>query len=202
MIKINLLSPVDKLNIKWEKINRLVIYNYAIIISIQVFFVFVLLITIAYMDIENKKLGRQLGNMQLGSETREINSIKKEVIKYNNQLDDLFGIQKRQLYWTKILDDFSQIVSSGIKINNISIEPESAEILKKNKTGKISSQNNTGNFKVVITGVSKTMGDLLNFENNLKNSEIFINFNIDPKNYDGENFRYALSIKRENVVLN
>ena len=202
MIKINLLSPVDKLNIKWEKINRSVTYNYAVIILIQVFFVFILLVTAAYLNIENKKLGRQLDNMQLGSEAKEIDSTKKEIIRHNNQLDDLLGIQDRQLYWTKFFDDFSQIVSSGIKINNISIEPESVKILKKNKTEKTSSQNNTGNFKVVITGASKTMDDLLNFENNLKNSEIFINFNIDPKNYDGENFRYALLIKRENVILN
>jgi Tfp pilus assembly protein PilN len=202
MIKINLLSPVDKLNIKWEKINRLAVYNYAIVILIQVFFVFILLVAAGYLNIENKKLDKQLDNMQLRSEVKEINSIKKKIIKYNNQSDALLGIQEKQLYWTKILDNFSQIVSPGIRINNISIEPESGGILEKNKTKKTSSQDNTGNFKVVIIGVSKTMEDLLNFENNLKNSEIFINFNIDPKNYDGENFRYALSVKREDVISN
>lgn len=202
MIKINLLSSADKLNIRWEKINHSVILNYAVIILIQVFFVFILLAVAGYLNIENKKLDKQLDNMQLGSEVKEINLIKKEVIKYNNQLDALFGIQERQFHWVKILDDFSQIVSSGIKINNISIEPESGGILKKNKTEKTSSQNNTGSFKVVITGVSKTMEDLLTFENSLKNSEVFINFNIDPKNYDGENFRYALSVKGEDVISN
>ena len=202
MIKINLLSSADKLNIRWEKINHSVISNYAVIILIQVFFVFILLAVAGYLNIENKKLDKQLDNMQLGSEVKEINLIKKEVIKYNNQLDALFGIQERQFHWVKILDDFSQIVSSGIKINNISIESESGGILEKNKTEKTSSQNNTGSFKVVITGVSKTMEDLLTFENSLKNSEIFINFNIDPKNYDGENFRYALSVKREDVISN
>jgi hypothetical protein len=74
--------------------------------------------------------------------------------------------------------------------------------LKKNKIEKTLPQNNVGNFKVVITGTSKTLEDLLVFENNLKNSEIFIDFNIDPKNYDGENFRYALSIKREDIISN
>ncbi|MCK4891213.1 MAG: hypothetical protein KAS78_00960, partial [Candidatus Pacebacteria bacterium] len=164
-----------------------------------VFFVFILLVAAGYLNVENKKLDKQLDNMQLGSEVKEINFIKRETIKYNDQLDTLLGIQERQFYWTKILDDFSQIVSPGIKINNISIDPESGATLEKNKT---SSQSNTGNFKVVITGVSKTMEDLLNFENSLKNSEIFINFNIDPKNYDGENFRYVLSVKSEDVILN
>ncbi|MCK5084988.1 MAG: hypothetical protein KAQ64_05035 [Candidatus Pacebacteria bacterium] len=202
MMKINLLSPVDKLNIKWEKIGRLTVYNYAIIIAIEVIFVFILLITVGYLSIENKKLDKQLDSMQLGSEVKEINSIKKEAMKYNNQLDSLFEIQEKQLYWTKILDDFSQIVSPGIKINNITIELESSGISEKNKTKNISSQDNVGNFKVVITGDSKAMEDLLAFENNLKNSETFFNFNINPKNYDGENFRYALSVKREDVISN
>lgn len=202
MIKINLLSPADKSNIRWEKINHSVISNYSVIIVIQVFFVFILLITAGYLNIENKKLDKQMDNMQLGSEVKEINIIKKEVIKYNNRLNALLEIQEEQFCWTKILDNFSQIVSPGIKINNISIEPESGGILEKNKTKKTSSQDIAGNFKVVITGVSKTIEDLLSFENNLKNSEIFINFNIEPKNYDGANFRYVLSVRKEDVISN
>ena len=101
MIRINLLSPTDKLNIKWEKINRLATYNYAIIIVMQVFFVFILLVTVGYLNIEEKKLNAQLGNMQSGSEVREINLIKGEAIKYNNQLSDILEVQEKQFYWVK-----------------------------------------------------------------------------------------------------
>ena len=144
----------------------------------------------------------ELDNMQLRSEAREINSIKRELIKHNSQLDSIFKIQENQFQWTKTLEKFSFLVPSEIRIDNISIGPEIGGALPKNKAGNTLAQNNTENFKVVIVGISKTMENLLNFENNLKDSEIFIDFNIDPKNYDGENFRYVLSIQKKNIVSN
>ncbi|MEA2097928.1 MAG: hypothetical protein U9P70_02540 [Patescibacteria group bacterium] len=202
MIRINLLSPVDKLNIKWEKTNRLATHNYAIIIVIQVFFVFILLSAVGYLSVEEKKLNMQLDNMQSGSEVKEINIIKKEVIKYNNQLGDISEAQGKQFYWVEILDSFSKIVPYGISINSVSIDPKSNNVAAKYKKEKTSPQNNTEDFKVIITGVSKTMEDLLIFENGLRNSEILVDFNIDPKNYDDENFSYVLSIKKESVLSN
>ena len=202
MIRINLLSPVDKLNIKWEKINRLATYNYAIIIIVQVFFVFILLATVGYLDIEEKKLNMQLDNMQLGSEVKEINFIKKEIVKYNGQLNNILEVQENQFYWVKIFDNFSRTVPYGININSVSINSKSNNVVVKNKMKKISSQNNTEDFIVTITGVSETTEDLLIFENSLKNSEVLVNFNIDPKNYDGENFRHVLLIKKESVLSN
>ena len=160
MIRINLLSPVDKLNIKWEKINRLATYNYVIFIIVQVFFVFILLATVGYLDIEEKKLNMQLDNMQLGSEVKEINFIKKEIVKYNGQLNNILEVQENQFYWVKIFDNFSRTVPYGININSVSINSKSNNIVVKNKMKKISSQNNTEDFIVTITGVSETTEDL------------------------------------------
>ena len=202
MIRINLLSPGDKSNIKWEKTNRLATCNFAIAMAVQVFFVFILLATIGYLGVEEKKLNTQLGNMQLGSEVREINLIKGEVVKYNSQLNDILEVQEKQFYWVKILDDFSKTVPYGISINNISIDSESSNVMVKDKAKRMSPQNSPKDFKVIITGVSETTEDLLNFEYNLKNFDIFVDFNIDPKNYDGESFKYVLSIKKESVLLN
>jgi len=202
MIRINLLSPVDKSNIKWEKTNRLATYNYAIIIGVQVIFVFVLLVTVGYLNMENKKLGIQLSDMQLGSEVKEINLIKEEVVKYNGQLNNILEVQENQFYWVKILDDFGQIVPRGVMVNNISIDSENSNTSKEDRMKGTLSLDDVKNFKVIITGISETTEDLLNFENNLKNSEVFTDFNIDPKNYDGENFRYALSIRKESIVSN
>lgn len=202
MIRINLLSPVDKLNIKWEKTNRLATYNYAIIIVVQVFFVFILLATVGYLSVEERKLNTQLDNMQSGSEVKEINIIKGEVIKYNNQLNNILEVQENQFYWVEILDNFSRTVPYGISIDSVSIDSKSSNVVVRDKTKKTPSQNNTEDFKVIIIGVSETMEDLLIFEDGLKNSEVLVDFNIDPKNYDGENFSYVLSIKRESVLSN
>lgn len=202
MIKINLLSPADKLDIKLEKAYCLIKSNLAVLILIQVFFVLIFLVVVGYLSSENKNLDKQLEYMELGQETIEINSIEKESAKQNNQLKAFFQIQKDQYYWTKIFENFNKTVFSGIRISSISIEPEtSGSVSSKKVSGVVSDKAEVENFEVTIIGVSRTMEDFLNFENDLKNSEIFSDFNIDPKNYDDENFKYVLSIKKEDIVL-
>jgi Tfp pilus assembly protein PilN len=202
MIKINLLSPADKLNIKLEKTYCLIKNNLAVLISIQVFFVVIFLAAAIYLNSENKNLDKQLEYMELGQETKEISAIEKELARQNNQLKAFSQIQKNQYYWTKIFENLNKTVFSGIRISSISIEPEISEAVVDKKTkGAVPEKTEAGNFKLTIIGVSKTMEDLLIFENYLKNSEIFSGFSIDPKNYDDENFKYILSIKKENIVL-
>ncbi len=193
MIKINLLSPADKLDIKLEKTHRLIKNNFAVLISIQVFFVLIFLAAAGYLSSENKNLGKQLEYMELGQETKEINSIEEESAKQNNLIKAFLQIQKDQYHWTKIFENFNKTVFSGIRISGIGVEPETGAAA--------SGAAAAGNFKVTIIGISTTMKDLLNFENDLKNSKIFLDFSIDPKNYDDENFKYILSIKKENIVL-
>ncbi len=193
MIKINLLSPADKLDIKLEKAYCLIKNNLAVLISIQVFFVLIFLAMAGYLSSENKNLDKQLEYMELGQETKEINSIEKELAKQNNRLKAFSQIQKDQYYWTKIFENFNKTGFPGIRISSIGIEPET--------DGAVSGKTAVENFKVTIIGISMTMKNLLNFENDLKNSEIFSGFSIDPKNYDDENFKYVLSIKKEDIIL-
>jgi len=202
MIKINLLSPADKLDIKLEKAYCLIKNNLAVLISIQVFFVLIFLAVAGYLSFENKNMDKQLEYMELGQETKEINSIEMELAEQNSQLKAFSQIQKDQYYWTKIFENFNKTVFSGIRISSISAEPEiSGSILGKKASGAVPGKVEVKNFKVTIVGVSRTMKDLLNFENDLKNSEIFSGFSIDPMNYDDENFKYILSIKKEDIVL-
>jgi Tfp pilus assembly protein PilN len=201
MIKINLLSPADKSRIKLEKAYCLTKNNLAILISIQVFFVLIFLAVAAYLNSENKNLDKQLEYMELGQETKEINSIEEKLTKQNNQLKAFLQIQKNQYYWTKIFENFNKTVFSGIRISSINIEPEtSSNVLGKKSKEAASSKTEAGNFTIIITGVSRKMEDLLSFEKDLKNSEIFSGFNIDPKNYDDENFKFVLSIKKEKLI--
>lgn len=202
MIKINLLSPADKLDIKLEKAYCLIKNNLAVLISIQVFFVLIFLAMAGYLSSENKNLDKQLEHMELGQETKEISSIEKELAKQNNQLKAFSQIQKDQYYWTKIFENFNKTVFSGIRISSISVEPETSDSIPgKKASGAVPGKAEVKNFKVTIVGVSRTMEDLLNFENDLKYSEIFSGFSIDPKNYDDENFKYILSIKKEDIIL-
>lgn len=198
MIKINLLSPADKTSAKWEKINNSIIFNFLILIIGQFILVFMFLISIKYLDIENNNLNKQLENMQVQSEIREVEEIKTSIREYDRQLKTILELQEDRSIFTGVLEDFSKIISVGVKINSIDIKPKVSETVNKTKRGsnEIKDTSKTGKFDFNITGTVKDRESLLKFENNLRNSEVFIDLIIDLSNYDNENndFRYSMTI--------
>ena len=198
MIKINLLSPADKTSAKWEKINNSIIFNFLILIIGQFVLVFMFLISIKYLDIENNDLNKQLENMQVQSEIREVEEIKTSIREYDKQLKTILELQEDRSIFTGVLEDFSKIIFVGVKINSIDIKPKISETVNKTKRGsnEIKDTSKTGKFDFNITGTVKDRESLLKFENNLRNSEVFIDLIIDLSNYDNENndFRYSMTI--------
>ncbi len=198
MIKINLLSPADKTSAKWEKINNSIIFNFLILIIGQFVLVFMFLISIKYLDIENNDLNKQLENMQVQSEIREVEEIKTGIREYNKQLKTILELQEDRSIFTGVLEDFSKIIFVGVKINSIDIKPKISETVNKTKRGsnEIKDTSKMGKFDFNITGTVKDRESLLKFENSLRNSEVFIDLIIDLSNYDNKNndFRYSMTI--------
>ncbi|MCK5085574.1 hypothetical protein KAK05_02585 [Candidatus Parcubacteria bacterium] len=198
MIKINLLSPADKTSAKWEKINSSIIFNFLILIIGQFVLVFMFLISIKYLDVENNDLNKQLENMQVQSEIREVEEIKTSIREYDKQLKTILELQEDRSIFTGVLEDFSKIIFVGVKINSIDIKPKISETVNKTKRGsnEIKDTSKIGKFDFNITGTVKDRESLLKFENNLRNSEVFIDLIIDLSNYDNENndFRYSMTI--------
>lgn len=197
MITINSLSPADKLNVKWERTNRLMVSNYVLIIIIQLFFVSIFLLAIGYLKIEDEKINKILTEAQLDPEIKEINSIKRETGEADKKLNSLLELQKKQFHWTETINIFNEIIPEGIKINDINIEPQLAVPSSKNKT---SPKAEEGVFSFKISGSYKTIDNLLEFENNISNSENFIDFKIDPKNYNRDNFNYSFLIRMKTIL--
>jgi Tfp pilus assembly protein PilN len=197
MIKINLLSPLDKLSARWEKINHLIISNFTILIIGQLILLLVFLISIKYFNIESGNLDKQIENIQVRAEVKEVEEIKASVNEYENQLESVLNLQENHYVFTGILEDFSKIIPAGVKINNIDIKPKSNKVSRKVK-GSSNKENvdTKGKLDFNITGVVKSRENLLKFEDNLRNSEVFSDLIIDLSNYDSENnsFRYGMTV--------
>ena len=191
MIKINLLSPSDRLSAKWGKINRLVISNFLILIIGQFILVFVFFISIKYLDFENSGLDKQLENMQVQSEIKEVKEIRISIGEYDKQLKIILELQEDRPAFTRVLEDFSKIIPTGVKISSIDIKPKADEVVKKTTKN----ANNMNKFDFNITGTVEDRESLLEFENNLRNSEVFTDLIIDLSNYDNKNndFRYNMT---------
>jgi len=197
MIKINLLSPADKTNARWGKINNLIIFNFLILIIGQFIFVLAFLISIKYLDFENKNLNKQLENMQTQSEIKEIEEIKNNIEKCDKQLKIILELQNSQPNFTEILGKFSEIISDEIKISSINIRPKINKVAKKiTKDDQEEDLNDINKFDFEITGQARSRESLLKFENNLRSSEIFLDLIIDLSNYDNKNnnFNYKMTI--------
>jgi len=198
MIKISLLSPSDRSSAKWERINNLVVSNFLILIVGQFILALIFLVSIKYLDLENNGLNKQLENMRVQSEVKEVEEIKNNIEEYDKQFKAILELQEDCFVFTGVLESFSEIIPARVKINSIDIKPKVNEIVKKVKRNndKIEDVDNAGKFNFNITGTVEDRESLLKFENNLRNSEIFINLIIDLSNYDNENndFRYSMTI--------
>ena len=197
MIKINLLSPSDKLNLKWEKTNRLVMDSFFVLFLIQIVVVVIFLVTLQYLDAENKNLLVNLENLQLRSEAKEITAIKSKTKKYEAKIKAYTELEKMHPIWLNVLENLTSVIPDGIKINNVSIRPSVKIITSSGSRGTSQVENKNYNIlEVKITGESLTMDNLLVLEENLKSSKVFSGFVVDPTNYDNKNFRYNLKMKK------
>jgi len=203
MIEINLLSPNDRLNGRWEKINKIIVSSAVIIIVTQLVFALSIFISIKYLEIENGSLDRQLKNLRLGTNAKEIAIMRSDIKNYGNYLECVNQIQEEHICWTKIIDDFNQIIPDSTKIKRISIEENKSVSKEGNKEIKKSKDDK---YKIIIKGESREddyLKHLLELENNLKKSEIFelIAGDYLEKNYISDaDFEFRVLISKNNIT--
>ena len=170
MIEINLLSPDDRLNSKWEKINRMIISSAIVIIITQLVFVLLIFASIKYLEIESDSLDKQLKNLRLRTEAKEIVMMQNDIRNYGGHLECVGQIQENHIHWTKIIDSLNQIIPDETRIKRISVEEYKNDLKKENK------ESDNNKYKIIIKGESREeeyLKHLLKFENNLKESEMF-----------------------------
>ena len=203
MIKINLLSPDDRIDSRWEKINHLLIVNAFFVVAVQLVFIFLVFLSIGYLNAENQKFGEELNKIQLNTEAKEVEKMKSNIKDYKDKLERIDRIQKDHLYWTNLLDSFTQTVPDKVEISKfvVDLKEEGSE---KNKKGRKDKNLKRGEYIVKIEGIAKDIEDVLKFENNLKNSGIF-NITISPSNYakrhDDAYFRFKYDTVIDSEML-
>lgn len=206
MIKINLLSPNDKLSAKWEKINKIIIFSVAIIVATQLVFVLFIFASIKYLEVESDGLDAQLKNLEMRSEAKETKEIKNAINNYSEQLKCIDKIQKGQAYWTIVFETFSDIVPDEVKIKSLSIKEDKDDKQKEKEIETENESDNSEKYIMNIKGIAKKREYLLEFERNLKESKIFepiILGDYMENNYEKEvdaDFEYDLLIDRSNVL--
>lgn len=181
MIKINLLSPVDKENLRWEKVNNLAIRSVLWIFLAEAMFAALFLFTVEYLRIERESVGIQLENMKKTAETKEIQHIESGVASYKDKIEGIYSIQKGHKTWTFLFEELANLVPEGVRLESVWVQEGTVETVNSSK--KLSDGIEPGKLRITIRGNAKTRDDLLILEDNLKNSGLFSDIKYDDANY-------------------
>lgn len=212
MIKINLLSSFDKENLKWEKMNNLVRRGIIRVIIAEALFAAVFFFTAGYLNAQRESTGSQLANMRAQDDAREMNKMETDLNSFKGKINDIDSIQKGHLRWTYLFENITGLVPDGVKLESVSVSDAVDKTKKTDKKNTSSSNGATDakssaaaddKLKIEIAGKANARRDLLNFESNLKKSDILSDFQYDDANYVESaniNFRYVLYVYREKLA--
>lgn len=153
MLKLNILSPELKKEVKYKFFyNSLKNILYLLLISILTHAS--LLVTAKYvLDAHSKETNSR--NILITGKTEDYD---KKVKNINEQVGYIAKIQEETIDWLKFMDIFSQSVTKGITIQNLSLNQKS------------------DSFN--LNGVAATRQDLLNFKASLEKTDLFKEINI------------------------
>lgn len=198
MIKINLLSPWDKENLKWEKINNLVAQNIAVILFVEMAFVAVFFFSAEYLKVEQGSVSLQIANIEDQAGIKEARKMEADLAGYKEELNAISNIQKEHLNWTLLFKNISTLVPEGVRLQSVSSQ---AEVISddKNKTKNI----NSNRFRIEVTGKAKTRDDLLALEKSLKNNEMFSDLEYNDSNYVNAvdvDFKYIFYVNKDKLL--
>lgn len=168
-ITTNLLPPKQKSEIRFERTQSFIIMG-----IVSVFIVTFSIIALFFgMEIlvENKLkiIQDQVMAKEEQIEKEKVGKLETDIKDLNRYLKRLDGIQKGHLYWSDILKNLIELVPGGVKIASLSANQEDR--------------------RIEIQGNANTRDQLLNFEENLRNSKIF----------EGVESPLSNIVKKENV---
>lgn len=213
MIKINLLSPVDKDNLRWEKINSLAIKSVLWIFFFEALFAAAFLFSLEYLKAEESAVATELSGLQGQKEAQEMNAMEANLRVYKTEVDSLAAISKTRSSWTYLFENIANLVPGGVRLESIGVtaQPENSAKASRQTTSSVAAEDVAEGvaegvaapiaapekISIAITGKAKTREDLLTLEDNLKRSGLFSDLTYNDANYVKSvdiDFNYAFAI--------
>lgn len=200
MIKINLLSPLDKENLRWEKINKLAVRSIACIIFAEVIFVGIFLGTLEYLKAEEQAVAAEYSSVISLPQTKEIIALEQEAKDNRSKVNSIYAIKEGHADWTSLFEDIAGFTPSGVRLESVTVSDTTAA---KTPAKEGDSAVPGAKMKVDVAGNAKTRDMLLEFENSLKGEKRFSDLEYDAANYVKSvniDFKYSFSISEEELL--
>lgn len=153
MIRLNLLPPKEKKELKWADLNQLVI-----ILSVWLLF-FLLLSSLfligSYSYLSNllKKQGVLIEIRQDDPKIQHLLELENKVQQANRKIERIYLKQKELILWVPLLEEISELIPGKLYLKTFIYQPNTNQIS--------------------LSGQANTRDDLIRFENSLKQSPYF-----------------------------
>jgi Tfp pilus assembly protein PilN len=214
MIRINLLSPLDKENLRWEKINKLAARTITWILLAEAIFVGVFLVTVEYLKTEEGAVAAEFSQVNSLPATREMAGIEKEAQRSRTQVASIYALKEERTDWTALFENISLLTPAGVRLQSVLVEKETPAgqtatqaVQGAGPEGEAAAQVQApapaAKLKVTAVGNAKTREELLRFEANLKEKKIFSGLEHDAANYVKSvdiDFKYAFYVSEEELL--
>ncbi len=161
MLSLNLLPPERKEMFYWRALTKNVVsWGIKILSIFFVFSLFSLVINLS-LDYQVGILDKSIASYENTENVKEVKKIEESSKRINEILININKISEEQIYWGDALTDFIGIIPDNIRIHSMNI--------------------GLGG-KFVIDGTAKTRGDLLIFEEKMRNAPKFNNIQLPEEN--------------------
>lgn len=159
-IKLNLIPPAKREEIKKTKRQKTIIKAEMVLAVIFLAFYGVLLSFQYVLNIDLASENMLNSEMEQANQFSKIRRYNVEFKKANDQIRQVASIDKNQLYWSKVFMKLGQLIIPGISLKNFS----------------------TDNYSVTVSGTADTRDNLLSFKDNLEKEECFSDINLPLSN--------------------
>ncbi len=155
MHELNLLSPLQKTELKSIKLQFLIKNLWFQVVSVLVIISTVLLFNFLLLKNNLNYLESEVNDEKLFFESKNISSLEELIKQLNSQLNTAAKVQEDYIKWSDKIVAITGLVPDGVSLSDLQLV--------------------TSDKEINITGVAKTRDNLLQLQSNLNNHEFFTN---------------------------
>ncbi len=150
MIFINFLPLKQKEKIRWQLINRFVLFYCFLFVSITVAFIATMFVFNYFLKTYRDDLKEQVEGFKQGKLAVQVVEAENKIKDKNKEIEAILLLKKNNFHWSPILENIIKNVPEGISLSSLNLQEEG---------------------KVAVIGHADTREHLLDFKSNLEQSE-------------------------------
>lgn len=194
MLELNLLSPEDKENLRWEKVNLKIQGLIFAVLVMSFALVALATVGIQYLNIQKSVAEGELAVAKSHPATKEAMEMNRQLEEFTRQTQAFSRLDDGQLNWTILMEELSKLRGDGIKFESLTAQ----------KLGDGQDKNGSvDNFRVELTGKAIARKNLLLLEDGLKHSKLCSDLEVNDANYvsaENVDFHYAFYISSQTLM--